>query len=664
MKKISLILIGVMATICTSANTRTIEYPDYTPLYADGVEIRRVEFEKKQTTLYFDFSQYTGTFFQFRPSTYLVDEGGHRFPVKSCKGFKLGEWTKVGEEGVTEVSISFEALPEGTRVFDCIEGPNLGATFQFYGIREQGQNWDVFPKKEVVDNPFKESFFSIDTVYVTGRVTQSRYDRWGGIERESLSDSERSLRVQYRQSEGFGDRIYVAKDGTFSFKTIVAKPTMDIFDINGNRFYILLIPGDHLHIDIKHLNDWNQQVTFKSELGDYQRMLVNNPFVYEKELYDPRNTLSWSETGKLAAETWKPLHEKQETRLKVCRYLAGKYHFTPTELKLLQMDVLTANAFISINRMQSPLLFKSRRERDIHLKGNSENRTSLKRRFSLQEIQEDSIHLDFSFLKECPWGDPTISAAPWYEPLIRHLDGTLGYVLFHPSARGWGNSDDSLNIYAAAKELGIGEPLIGRWIASRYNNPTALAIPLNRGEELLEHFKQPHSRVLSQVALYENHNSGVRNYPVNQTAAAEVIKKLVAPYKDKKVILMPVSCYQGGLGEIDSLYQANRKEMDMETVFLPVATSKLTRKKALKEMQHDYPILKNTVYMNGEDLLLLYSTFQLGTTGFSRSHPELMILPNGTYNTSATPYLNKFSTQNDSTISVTESVKGSFKASK
>ena len=206
MKKTIIILCAMLFSLCTWAQTngsassdvvRTIEHPDFSALFTFGIEISKVEFGKEQTTLYFDFSHYTSTTFGFRSTTYLVDEEGKRYPIKSCKGFQLDKGYNVKEDGVKEISISFEPLPEGTRVFDCIEGPDLEWSFQFYGIREKGQDWNVFPKKEVADNPFPESFFCVDTVYVTGRITQSKYDRESNAcYHESYSYAEKALRKQ------------------------------------------------------------------------------------------------------------------------------------------------------------------------------------------------------------------------------------------------------------------------------------------------------------------------------------------------------------------------------------------------------------------------------------------------------------------------------------
>lgn len=640
MKKTIILLCAMLFSLCTWAQdngsassdvVRTIEHPDFSALFTFGIEISKVEFGKEQTTLYFDFSHYTSTTFGFRSTTYLVDEEGKRYPIKSCKGFQLDKGYNVKKDGVKEISISFEPLPEGTRVFDCIEGPDLQWSFQFYGIREKGQDWNVFPKKEVADNPFKESFFGMDTVYVTGRITQSKYDRESNVcHHESYSYAENALRKQLRLGAGVFDRFYVAKDGTFSFKTMVVKPTMDELFIPGGRIPVLLIPGDHLQVDISHWGEYNQQVTIRSEKGDYSRMLTNYPFLYEKEIADPRGTLSWSETGKLAADTWQPLHDEQAKRMEVCRYLAAKHHFTPTELKLMQMNVQISDAFISYIRMQTPFYRKERKEYDLYVKAKYDKTKLPQARFSVEDVEADSIYLDLSFIKDCPWDDPTFSATKYYETLLSKLLGLT--IMFAPGTEKPSSENDSINIFAAAEQLGIGEVLIGYYLtADKYgkmkNNPELR----QKIASIVDDFKLPHAIALSKTALmYDLHDHEIRSYPADQSIAADVIKKLYAPYKGKKVLLLPLSCYRpDGLQKIDSLYQARRAEIDKEAVFLPVATPKFTSKQELKELQQKYPTLKNTVYLGEEELLRLYIAFQRGNG--PQTDPEMLILQDGTF---------------------------------
>lgn len=652
MKKSSFILILLALVQCTWAQTngsassdvvRTIEHPDFTALFTYDIEIPKVEFGKKQTTLYFDFSHYTGTTFSFRSSTYLVDEEGKRYPIKSCEGFQLNKGYNVKKDGVKEISISFEPLPEGTRVFDCIEGPDLQLSFQFYGIREKGQDWNVFPKKEVADNPFPESFFRMDTVYVTGRITQSQYDRWGRIEHEGNSYAEQALRRQFRPGGGSFDRFYVAKDGTFSFKTLVVKPTMDELNINGNRIPILLIPGDHLQVDISHWGEYNQQVNIRSEKGDYSRMLTNYPFVWEKEIADPRGTLIWSETGKLAADTWQTLHDEQEKQIEVCRYLAAKHHFTPTEQKLMQMNVQISHAFIACMRMQTPLHIKYRKGYDLYVKANHDNKKLFPARFSIEDLEADSIFLDLSFIKDCPWDDPTFSATKYYEVLRIKLQSLFTYIMFKPGTEKPSHENDSISTFAAAEQMGIGETLIGEYLTiNLYDRMQQNPEQRQKIEGIVDDFKWPHTKVLAKTSLMiDLFDYDPRSYPANQSIAADVIKKLSATYKGKKVLIMPLSCYKpDDLRKIDSLYQARHAEIDREAVFLPVATSKLTSRQELKEMQQKYPTLKNTVYLGEEELLRLYVAFQ--QSNVPQINPEMLILQDGTFGIPGRYYLDNY----------------------
>ena len=150
-------------------------------------------------------------------------------------------------------------------------------------------------------------------------------------------------------------------------------------------------------------------------------------------------------------------------------------------------------------------------------------------------------------------------------------------------------------------------------------------------EGIVDDFKLPHTKVLANPSLMVALNEyDTRSYPANQSIAADVIKKLYAPYKGKKVLLLPLSCYKpDGLQKIDSLYQARRAEIDKEAVFLPVATPKFTSKQELKELQQKYPTLKNTVYLGEEELLRLYIAFQRGNG--PQPDPEMLILQDGTF---------------------------------
>jgi hypothetical protein len=282
--------------------------------------------------------------------------------------------------------------------------------------------------------------------------------------------------------------------------------------------------------------------------------------------------------------------------------------------------------------MLSPLHIKFRKGYDLYAKANYDNRKLPPRRFSVEDLEADSIFLDLSFIKDCPWDDPTFSATKYYESLLSKLRSLFTYIMFKPGTEKPSRENDSINIYAAAEQLGIREALIGEYLTNymysrMVNNPKLR----QKVEGIVDDFKSPHTKVLANPSLMVALNEyDTRSYPANQSIAADVIKKLYAPYKGKKVLLLPLSCYKpDGLQKIDSLYQTRRAEIDREAVFLPVATAKFTSKQELKELQQKYPTLKNTVYLDEEELLRLYVAFQRGNG--PQADPEMLILQDGTF---------------------------------
>ena len=74
------------------------------------------------TTVHFTMEYSKGQSFQFVSSSYLMDEDGNRYPLRSAEGLKLNTWVQSPENGITEFTMHFKPLPKRTQVFDFIEG--------------------------------------------------------------------------------------------------------------------------------------------------------------------------------------------------------------------------------------------------------------------------------------------------------------------------------------------------------------------------------------------------------------------------------------------------------------------------------------------------------------------------------------------------------------
>lgn len=473
MRKILTILIFQAIAICAIAGNHVIEKPDYMPLFADGVYIEKVEFDDQCTTLFFHATRQKWNSISFLSSTFLVDEQGNRYGTLSCKGIKFDEWTKIGEDGALDFSVSFTPLPEGTRVFDCIEGPSSNRYFRFYGIRAKGQNWDIFNKGTESDNPFLDSFFHIDTIYVSGRISDSHYERGNGKGVHYVnSNSQQNLIRTFRENKGLFDFFDVAEDGSFSFKTLAAKPCMDALGLFGTEIPVLLIPGDHLHLEITRLGEYNQQVKFKSDFADYSHLLTNIPFMHDEEIDNP----SFDNSATLSMQTWESLHEKQDCRLQIARYISAKHHLTQTEQKLMQMAVMTNCAILSISKMQ--MAVNRKYEKDVYAAHERKEQFPHPMRYTEQQLAESGIITDFSFLKECQMNDPHIVALPSYEAILHNLSEFGNHIMFSREAKNGKALSNEENSVAMSRMLGfnqdLGQAIIAEYIADYVYDPVSV----------------------------------------------------------------------------------------------------------------------------------------------------------------------------------------------
>ena len=505
MKHLVTILLLQAVTLCCLAETREIEHPEYMTLYADGISIERVELSDERTTLHFCATGKEDASVSFLPSTFLMDEQGNRYKAESSQGIELGEWTKLGEGGMLNFSITFAPLPEGTRVFDCIESPGSMRYSRFYGIRAKGQDWNVFGKGTATDNSFPESLFRIDTIHVTGRITDSRYENKGSGSTVHYvnSHSQQRLIRTFRENRGVFDLFEVGEDGTFSFKTLAAKPCLDAINLFGTEIPVLLIPGDHLQIDITHLGEYDQSVAFRSDYGDYSRLLCNTPFMHDEDLDFP----TFTDNATLPAQAWQALHEKQDSRLQICSYLSAKHHLTPTELKLMQMAVRSNCALLSISKMDMAVNNKYMKDREVEGWKNIIH-------YPVAQLGESGIATDFSFLKEFPLDDPCAAALPAYEAVLHNLSGFGNRIRFVRENKKGGEMDEEENLQALTRQLGYGKD-IGRAIASEYiatyiDDPVAMydgvistgfEKNMLRLKELLEQTRLPHVKSLMEARI-------------------------------------------------------------------------------------------------------------------------------------------------------------------
>ena len=119
--------------------------------------------------------------FQFVSNSYLVDEDGNRYPLRSTEGIALNTWVQSPESGVADFTMHFEPLPKDVQEFDFIGG-NGSDAFKLLGIHDK--KYKVVPptlQELTKANPYTvpADWFKTDTITIQGRIEGYDAERFG-----------------------------------------------------------------------------------------------------------------------------------------------------------------------------------------------------------------------------------------------------------------------------------------------------------------------------------------------------------------------------------------------------------------------------------------------------------------------------------------------------
>ena len=159
MKKQTIItILLVLVAIAGQAKTfKTIKNPEAMACVnmSNGeLKAREIIFRDTATTVHFTMEYPKGQSFQFVSSSYLMDEDGNRYPLRSAEGLKLNTWVQSPESGITEFTMHFEPLPKKIQIFDFIEGDGTRA-FKLLGIHDKKAKLKVPTMQELTEaNPW------------------------------------------------------------------------------------------------------------------------------------------------------------------------------------------------------------------------------------------------------------------------------------------------------------------------------------------------------------------------------------------------------------------------------------------------------------------------------------------------------------------------------
>ena len=325
-----------------------------TPEAMACVNVRNGELKARQvimtdtaTTVHFTMEYQSGQSFRFVSSSYLLDEDGNRYALRSCEGMKLDAWVQSPESGVTDFIMHFEPLPKKVKIFDFIEGDVRGA-FMLLGIHDKTTvstsrqtKLKIPTLQELSDaNPYTipADWFTTDTITIRGQIEGYDAEKFGFT----------SMECYYEDVFEKDDATLVldiAADGSFEKKFQASYPIQHSFNtydskVGFEELPFFARPGETIDITVK-----------KNEHGQYE-CYYNNGSSKEVERWLKSDMKSWglvyplamfkgkfSEVGEVEERTWQNMLYRLQVE-------SRRSHFTPQEMQmaLAELQVCFAEA--------------------------------------------------------------------------------------------------------------------------------------------------------------------------------------------------------------------------------------------------------------------------------------------------------------------------------
>ena len=333
MKKSTIITI-LLALVTMAGQTKTfktIKAPEAMTCVnvSNGeLKVREVIMRDTATTVHFTMEKEKGQSFLFASTSYLLDEDGNRYPLRSADGIALDSWVQSPESGITNFTMHFEPMPKKVQVFDYIGGDEKGS-FRLLGIHDKKYKVNVPTLQELSEaNPYTvpADWLKTDTITIRGRIE--------GYDAEKLGFT--SMNCYYYsvfEKDGVTLIFDIAPDGTFEKKFQAYYPTYEVIapdnsNIRFDNVPIYARPGETIDITIK-----------PNEHGIYE-CYYNNGSCKEVERWLKADLDMWeltkpisefkgniSEMDKVADQTWQDM-------LYIIHQEGTRQHFTTQEMQL------------------------------------------------------------------------------------------------------------------------------------------------------------------------------------------------------------------------------------------------------------------------------------------------------------------------------------------
>ena len=305
------------------------------------LKAREVIMTDTATTIHFTMAYQNGGTFRFVKESYLVDEAGNRYPLRSAEGIALNTWIVSPESGL-DFTMHFEPLPKRTKIFDFIEG-DVPRAFMLLGIHDKKTKLKIPTLQELSKaNPYTvpADWFKTDTITVKGRIEGYDADQFGFTSMECYYED-------VFEKNGGVWVLDIEPNGTFEKKFPTSYPVHNRFYATESRNGFSEIPffarpGETIDITVrKNANGKYECVYNNGSSKEVERWLkadlltgyFTNPLALSKDKF--------SEALDIAEKSW------QNMMWRIAA-VSRREHFTPMEvhLALAEAQVSLANAMM------------------------------------------------------------------------------------------------------------------------------------------------------------------------------------------------------------------------------------------------------------------------------------------------------------------------------
>ena len=345
LKTIITILLALVAMTGQAKTYKTIKSPVAMACVnvSDGeLKVREVIMRDTATTVHFTMEYEKGHHFRFVKESYLMDEDGHHYPLRSAEGIALDAWVQSPESGVTNFTMHFKPLPKKVQVFDFIEGDGAGA-FMLLGIHDGHVKLNTPTMQQLsAANPFTlpDYWFNTAAITIRGRIEGYDAERFG-----------------FKSLEGFVGDVFakengmmvidIAPDGSFEKQFMASYPVSTKLyaketKVDFDEIPFFALPGETIDITVRrNAEGCHECVYHNGSSHEVERWLKSKLMTGNLSNQLALFQGSFSDAAMLAEEVW-------QNMLYRIGMVSHRDHFTPMEVQLALSDaqVYLANAFL------------------------------------------------------------------------------------------------------------------------------------------------------------------------------------------------------------------------------------------------------------------------------------------------------------------------------